>query len=150
MCSASIGRRWYFKIDMKHRDTETQRKTYFDSELTEQIIRCAIEVHRNLGPGLLESVYEECLCHEMLMHDLPFARQKFLPIQYKGINLDGRYRLDIVVADKVVIELKCIENILPVHEAQLMTYLRLSGIKTGLLLNFFTPVMKEGIRRIVY
>ncbi len=135
---------------MKHGDTEAQRKTYYDLELTELIIGSAIEVHRALGPGLLESVYEECLCYELSRKKVQFERQKCLPVSYKDIQLEGGYRIDLIVEGKVIVELKCIEKIMPVHEAQIMTYLRLAKIKTGLLINFFTPVLKDGIRRIVY
>jgi GxxExxY protein len=131
----------------RHRGTE---KIYFDSGLTEIIIGCAIEVHRALGPGLLESVYEECLSYELQLRGLNFERQKILPLAYKQVKLEAGYRLDLVVEGKVVVELKCVEKLMPVHEAQIMTYLRLSNIKTGLLINFFTPVLKNGIRRIVY
>jgi len=134
-------------LTQRHRGTE---KNYFDADLTEIIIGCAIEVHRALGPGLLESVYEECLCYELQLRQVQIERQKNLPLRYKNVFLDAGYRLDIVVEKKVIVELKCVEKILPVHEAQIMTYLRLSKLKTGLLINFFTPVLKDGIRRIVY
>jgi GxxExxY protein len=130
-----------------HRGTE---KCYHESGLTETIIGCAIEVHRALGPGLLESVYEECLCYELTMKGIRIERQKNLPLAYKEVKLEAGYRLDLVVEGKVVVELKCVEKLLPVHDAQIMTYLRLSKVKTGLLINFFTPVLKDGIRRIVY
>jgi GxxExxY protein len=107
----------------RHRDTE---KNFYDSGLTEIIIGCAIEVHRALGPGLLESVYEECLCFELKSKGLSFERQKLLPISYKEVKLDAGYRLDLVDEGKVIIELKCVETLMPVHEAQIMTYLRLS------------------------
>lgn len=116
-------------------------------ELTEQIIGSAIEVHRELGPGLLESAYEECLCHELRLRKLSFRRQIDLPIGYKGIHLDCGYRLDIIVENSVLVELKSIEQILPIHHAQLLTYLRLSGRKIGLLINFNVPVLKNGIVR---
>lgn len=106
-------------------------------------------MHRSLGPGLLESVYEECLCHEFKLNEILFERQKPLPLNYKGIELDCGYRLDIVVDSKIILELKCVERIMPVHEAQLLTYLRLSKIHVGLILNFFTPVLKDGIKRLV-
>jgi len=118
-------------------------------ELTEKIIQAAIEVHRNLGPGLLESVYEECLCHELAGGNVCFERQWQLPINYKGVKLNAGYRLDLVVEKEVIVELKCVEKILPIHGAQLLTYMRLSGIHTGLILNFFTPLMKDGIKRMV-
>jgi len=116
-------------------------------ELTEQIIAAAIEVHKHLGPGLLESTYEECLCHELGLRGLRFLRQVSLPVTYKGVKLDCGYRLDVVVEDKVILELKSVDEVNSLHEAQLLTYLRLSGRKVGLLLNFNTPVMKDGITR---
>jgi GxxExxY protein len=116
-------------------------------ELTEQIIGAAIEVHRELGPGLLESAYEECFCHELYLRKLSFQRQINLPVAYKNLKLDCGYRLDVLVEDLVLVELKAIEQILPVHEAQLLTYLRLSGKKVGLLINFNVSVLKNGIVR---
>ncbi|MBI2825755.1 MAG: GxxExxY protein [Planctomycetia bacterium] len=116
-------------------------------KLTEAIIGAAIEVHKALGPGLLESAYEECLCHELRLRDISFQQQVPLPVLYKGVRLDCGYRLDIVAADLVVLELKCIETLLPVHEAQLITYLKLSGRPVGLLINFAVPVLKDGILR---
>ncbi len=121
----------------------------YEENLTEQIIGAAIEVHRHLGPGLLESAYEECLCRELELRGFTFERQKPLLLEYKGIKLDCGYRMDVVVEKKVVLELKCVDAIAPVHEAQLLTYLRLSGLKVGLILNFFVPVMKDGIKRLV-
>ena|SRR5580698_6795268 len=115
--------------------------------LTERVIGFAIEVHRQLGPGLLESAYEECLCYELGNAAIGFRRQVSLPIVYKSVHLDCGYRLDIVVEHQVVIELKTVERILPVHEAQMLTYLKLSGLCVGLLLNFNTPALKGGIRR---
>ena len=116
--------------------------------LTEKIIGFAIEVHRHLGPGLLESAYEECLSYELNQAGFALARQIPLPVVYKSVRLDCGYRLDIVVENSVVIELKAVERLMPIHEAQLITYLKLSGIPTGLLLNFNTPVLREGIRRL--
>ena len=127
---------------MNHRDTETQRDA-----LTEQVIGAAIEVHRALGPGLLESAYEECLCVELGLRDIRFQSQVDLPVVYKEHRANAGYRLDLVVEDSVVVEIKAVERLLPLHEAQLLTYLRLSGIATGLLLNFNVPVLKDGIRR---
>ena len=118
-------------------------------ELTKEILGGAIEVHRALGPGLLESAYEECLCHELALRGLAFKRQVELPLTYKGVTLDCGYRLDLVVEDSVILELKCVEEILPIHEAQLLTYLRLSGKKIGLLINFNVPVLRDGIVRMV-
>ncbi|HWB51127.1 MAG TPA: GxxExxY protein [Stellaceae bacterium] len=116
--------------------------------LTEQIIGFAIEVHRHLGPGLLESAYEECLHYELSQAGFVLERQSPLPIVYKSVRLDCGYRLDIVVENRVIIELKAVEWLMPIHEAQVITYLRLSGIPTGLLLNFNTPVLRDGIRRL--
>jgi GxxExxY protein len=121
----------------------------FEGKITEKIIESAIEVHRHLGPGLLESAYEECLCFELKQHDLSFERQKPLPLKYKSVELDCGYRIDILVEDKVIVELKCVDKINPIHEAQLLTYLRLSDKKVGLILNFYVSLMKDGIRRLV-
>ena len=104
--------------------------------LTDQVIGLAIGVHRALGPGLLESAYEECLCFELKSHGIPFKRQMALPVSYKSVYLECGYRVDVVVADRLILELKTVEKILPIHEAQLLTDLKLSGIRTGLLLNF--------------
>lgn len=117
------------------------------NEITEQIIGAAIEVHRALGPGLLESAYEECLGRELVLRGLTFERQRPLPVEYKGVTLDCGYRLDLLVESEVVVEIKAISEIEPVHEAQLLTYLRLGGWKTGLLINCNVPVLKNGIRR---
>jgi GxxExxY protein len=117
--------------------------------LTEKIIGFAIEVHRQLGPGLLESAYEECLCYELEQNGLIFRRQVPLPVVYKAVRLDCGYRIDIVVEQRVILELKTVERLVPVHDAQLLTYLKLSGLRTGLLLNFHSPVLKDGIRRFV-
>jgi GxxExxY protein len=117
------------------------------NNLTEAIIGAAIEVHRSLGPGLLESAYEERLCRELATRRIPFERQRALPVVYKGLQLDCGYRLDIVVADLVVVEIKAVDRLLPIHEAQLLTYLRLGGWKVGLLINFNVVVLKQGIRR---
>ena len=118
------------------------------NDLTGKVIGAAIEVHSALGPGLLESVYEECLCHELGLQRIPYERQKELPVEYKGVKLDCGYRLDIVVSEKLIIELKSVENIQPIHEAQLLTYLKLTGIKIGLLINFNVPLLKDGIKRL--
>ena len=117
--------------------------------LTEQIIGAAIEAHRQLGPGLMESAYEECLCYELSQLVLPFQRQVHLPISYKGIKLDCGYKMDLVVDDSVVLELKTVDRLLPVHTAQLLTYLKLSGKTVGRLLNFNEPVMRKGLKRLV-
>jgi GxxExxY protein len=126
-----------------HGDTETQSKLLHEA-LTEQIIGAAIEVHRALGPGLLESAYEECLCHEFHLRGISFERQRALPVEYKNIKLDCGYRLDLVVEDKVILEIKCVEHILPVHEAQLLTYLKMTSKRVGLILNFNVSVLTHG------
>jgi len=117
--------------------------------LTDKIIGAAIEVHRHLGPGLLESAYEECLCFELSRSGLRFERQVHLPINYKGIQLDCAYRMDLVVENAVVLEIKAIDEVLPIHKAQLLTYLKSSGKQVGLLINFNVPVLKSGIKRMV-
>lgn len=122
---------------------------YPDAALSNRIILAAIEVHRHLGPGLLESAYAACLIRELEIAGLPFEKEKALPVTYKGIDLDCGYRMDVLVADKIVVELKCVERILPIHEAQLLTYMRLSDKRTGLLLNFNAPLLKDGIKRMV-
>lgn len=120
-----------------------------DESLTDLIIGKAMTVHSALGPGLLESVYEACLAYELTRAGLGVERQKILPVRYKDVVLDDGLRMDMVIADKVVIELKCVEKILPVHEAQLHTYLKLSGLRVGLMFNFYTRHLKDGIKRIV-
>jgi len=119
------------------------------NDLTGKVIGAAIEVHKALGPGLLESAYEECLCRELELRKFFFERQKELPVEYKGVKLDCGYRLDILVENRLIVELKACESLQPIHEAQLLTYLKLTGIKVGLLINFNVPVLKEGIKRLV-
>jgi GxxExxY protein len=133
-----------------HGDTEARSKLLHE-RLTEQIIGAAIEVHRELGPGLMESAYEECLCHELHLRNLKFQRQLPLPVQYKSIGLDCGYRIDLVVEDLLILELKCVEHLLPIHEAQLLTYLKLSGKRVGLILNFNVSVLTRGgiIRKVL-
>ena len=118
-------------------------------QLSDRVIGVAIEVHRQLGPGLLESADEECLCYELQSRGILYLRQVPLPLQYKGVHIECGYRMDIVVDGKLVIEVKPVERLLPLHEAQLLTYLKLSGIKTGLLLNFNAVLPKHGIKRMV-
>jgi GxxExxY protein len=120
-----------------------------ENELSNKIIWAAIEVHKHLGPGLLESAYEECLCHELHLMEIGFERQKNLPVEYKGIKLDCGYRMDLVVDDKVVVEIKAIDKLMPIHEAQVLTYLKLSGLKLGMLINFNNAMIRDGIRRVV-
>jgi len=129
---------------VNHRDTETQR-----DPLTGKVIGLAIEVLRHLGPGLLESAYEECLCWELKQAGLSVQRQVALPVVYKDVKLDVGYRVDVIVENRLILELKTVEKLLSIHEAQLLTYLRLTGLKTGLLINFNTAVLKDGIRRLV-
>ena len=114
---------------------------------TGAIIAAAIEVHRALGPGLLESVYEECLCRELELRGIPFARQVPIPVEYKGVCSECGYRIDVLVQDEVVVEIKAVEAVHPVHQAQLLTYMKLSGKNVGLLINFCVPVLKDGIAR---
>ncbi len=113
------------------------------------VVGAAIEVHRELGPGLLESVYRQCLAREFQLQGVPYSLEKPIGAEYKGLKFDVGYRLDMMVADKVIVELKVVETIMPVHEAQLLSYLKLSNKKLGLLLNFNVPLMKAGIRRVV-
>jgi len=120
------------------------------NELTDKIIGAAIEVHKVLGPGLLESAYEECLAHELSLANLCFERQLPLPVTYKSFSLDCGYRLDFLVEKKVVLELKAIERLQPIHQAQLLTYLKLGGWPIGLLINFNMPVLRQGIKRMVH
>jgi len=119
------------------------------NKLTGKIIGAAIEVHKQLGPGLLESTYEECLCYELRQKNVSFDRQKNLPIRYKEVRLDCGYRLDVLVEGTIILELKACDKIEDIHKAQLLTYLRLSGLKVGLILNFNVPIMKDGIVRVV-
>lgn len=118
-------------------------------QLSGVILGAAIEVHRELGPGLLESTYEECLCHELSGRGVPFQRQLVLPVNYKSLRLDCGYRVDILVDDKIILELKSVDRMLPIYHAQLTTYLKLSGCRLGLLMNFNVAVLKDGIKRIV-
>jgi len=120
------------------------------NELTETIIGAAIEVHKALGPGLLESAYEECLAHELRLREVVFERQRALPAVYKGVHLDCGYRLDFLVEQSVVVELKAVEILLPIHEAQMLTYLKLGRWSVGLLINFNVPALRRGIKRIVH
>jgi len=119
------------------------------NDITGQVIGGAIEVHKTLGPGLLEGIYEDCLCIELGNRKIPFKRQKEIAIEFKGVKLYNQYRLDLGVDDKVVVELKTVDKLAPIHDAQLLTYLKLTGLKVGLLINFNVPVLKEGIKRFV-
>ena len=116
--------------------------------ITKNIIQCAIEVHRNLGPGLLESLYEKALCYELKAHDVQFSNQVIIPIIYKGVNL-GEHRIDLLVENEVIVELKAVDRKDPVFKAQVLSYLKLTGKKLGLLINFNVPILKEGIQRVI-
>ena len=118
-----------------------------EKDLTDKIIGAAIEVHKVLGPGLLESAYQVCLEYESKLRNIPFEHLVDLPLNYKGINLEAGYVIDLIYDKRVVVELKAIERVLPVHQAQLLTYMRLTGIRVGLLINFNVPVLKDGIYR---
>jgi GxxExxY protein len=117
--------------------------------LSNRVIGCAIEVHRALGPGLLESTYEQCLVHEFMLNGIVFRQQWPLPVQYKEVRLECGYRVDVLVEDALILELKCVERIERIHEAQLLTYMKLSRIDVGLLINFNVRVLRDGIRRFV-
>jgi GxxExxY protein len=117
------------------------------AELTGEVIAAAIEVHRELGPGLLESAYQACLCHELAVRRIDFRTEVELPVDYKGIHPDCGYRMDLVVAGKIAVELKSVDKILPIHQAQLLTYLRLSGMRVGFLINFNVRILRDGIVR---
>ncbi len=116
--------------------------------LTGKVIGCAIEVHRALGPGLLESTYQQCLARELALQEVRFKLEHPLPVEYKGVHLDCGYRIDILVENQLIVELKAVEEIRGIHQAQLLTYMKLSGITTGLLINFNTNVLKDGIKRL--
>ena len=131
---------------LNHRDTESTETE--KDPLSREIIGAAIEVHRTLGPGLLEGAYEECLCRELALRGIPFQRQLAQPVEYKGVKLDCGYRLDLLVGERIVVEIKAVEALHPIHTAQLLTYLKLSGHRVGLLLNFHSAVLKDGIKRL--
>jgi GxxExxY protein len=132
---------------MEHQDSKTG--SFLDpSDPSRQVIGACIEVHRHLGPGLLESVYRECLRYELSEMRLEFVMEQPLPVHYKGVNLDIGYRLDVVVENKLIVEIKAVERLLPIHQAQLLTYLKLANVPIGLLVNFNAPTLKEGLRRL--
>ena len=118
-------------------------------ELSNKVIGAAIEVHRHLGPGLLESTYEKCLAHELELAGVPFKRQAPLPVRYKGIELDCGYRVDLLVGNELIVELKSVQDVIPIHEAQLLTYMKLAGIGVGLLINFNVEILRKGLQRFV-
>ena len=127
----------------------TRMTTLRGNALTERVIGFAIDVHRQLGPGLLESAYEECLCHELHLRGIEFRRQVELPVAYKGLKLDCGYKIDLVVRNEVILELKAVDHVLPIHEAQLLTYMKLTGKNVGLLINFNVSLLTRGIVRMV-
>jgi GxxExxY protein len=118
-------------------------------ELSKRVIGCAIDVHKNLGPGLLESAYERCLSNELTAKGIRHETQKELPIDYKGVRIDSGYRIDLIIENSIIVEVKSVDKILPIYEAQLLTYMKLAGIKIGLLINFDETTLKEGIKRFV-
>ena len=128
-------------------DTEITKIRMDVNELSKAVIGCAIEVHRALGPGLLESTYEICLCHELNLWVIPFERQKPIPVAYKGVKLDCGYRADVIVDRRLLVEIKAIDQTSAIHDAQLLSYLKLSGVSVGLLINFNVRMLKEGVRR---
>ena len=119
------------------------------TELSNRVIGCAIEVHRNLGPGLLESTYQQCLAHELDINNIAFKIEYPLPVVYKDIQLDCGYRIDLFVEEQIIVELKSVEKLLPIHEAQLLTYLKLANVKQGFLINFNVTQLKEGLKSYV-
>jgi GxxExxY protein len=119
------------------------------NRITDRIIRAAIEVHKALGPGLLESTYRVCTAYELIQENLKVVQEVSLPVVYKGVKLDAGYRIDMIVNDLVIVEFKSVEALLPIHDAQLLSYLKLSGVKVGLLINFNVKLLKNGIHRIV-
>jgi GxxExxY protein len=134
---------------MNHRGTENTEKGILENKISDGVIGAAIEVHKALGPGLLESAYEACLRRELDLRGIGYEQQQPLPVEYKGERVDCGYRLDLIVEGMLVVELKSVEELLPIHEAQLLTYLRLTGIHLGLLINFNVPVLRQGIKRMV-
>jgi GxxExxY protein len=135
---------------MNKRTTKGTEGTEFRkmlNDLTKSVIGAAIEVHRALGPGLLESAYEICLCRELNLRGIQFQRQLPIPLEYKGVELDCGYRSDVIVEDTLLLELKAVDALLPIHEAQLLSYLKLTGLSVGLLINFNVELLKDGIRR---
>ena len=129
-----------------HDDRDEARTDFGDCSSV--VIGACIEVHRHLGPGLLESAYEECVAHELSLRGLRFEQQSLVPLAYKGVQLECAYRLDLVVEGTLIVEIKCVDRLLPIHEAQLLTYMRLRRIRTGLLINFREAAIKNGLRRL--
>ena len=135
------------KLNLTTEVTENAEKRKDVNELTELLIGCAIEVHRTLGPGLLESAYEVCLCRELSLRGIHFERQVAIPVEYKGVKLDCGYRADLIVTDMILVEIKAVDQLAPIHDTQLLSYLKLTGFKVGLLINFNERVLTHGIRR---
>lgn len=136
---------------MNHKGTKAQREEISDelNELSRQVVDAVFQVHQNLGPGLLESVYEACLCHELGKRDIAFQRQVTLPVVYDGIEIEAGLRLDLWIDKKLIVELKAVEALNEIHQAQLMTYMKLTGTRLGLLVNFNVPAIRQGIKRII-
>jgi GxxExxY protein len=132
-----------------HRDTEGTEVAEVDVVLSGQVISAAIEVHRALGPGLLESTYQACLCHELTLRGLGWVQQREISLQYKGVRLHSAYRIDLLVEGRLVVEVKAIEAVTPIHHAQLLTYLKLLHLRFGLLINFNVGILARGVRRVV-
>lgn len=140
------------RVDRKGRKVYAKVANFImmtENEISKYIVECALKVHRNLGPGLLESSYEECLYYELRKSKLDVEKQKSLPLIYEDVKLDIGYRIDLMVEGKVIIELKAVESLNDLHLAQILTYLKLTGCKLGLLINFNVPLIKNGIRRVV-
>ena len=133
---------------MNHEEHK-EHEEWNSMELSNRVIGCALTVHRELGPGLLESTYEQCLAHELKLNGIVFKLQYPLPVEYKGVRLECGYRVDLFIEEKLIIELKCVEQIKGIHEAQLLTYMKLAGVKIGLLMNFNVAKLKNGIKRFV-
>jgi GxxExxY protein len=119
------------------------------NKITEKIIGCGIEVHKKLGPGLLESVYQQCLAYELKLNNIAFETEVQIPVYYKGMFMDQGFRADFVVEQEIIVEIKAVEYVLPIHEAQVLTYLKLTGKKLGLILNYNVPLLKDGITRLI-
>ena len=128
---------------MNRRGAETQSF----KEITDQVIGACIEIHKQIGPGLLESAYEECLCYELAQRGIHFERQVAIPVEFKGVKLDCGYRADLIVRGKILVEIKAVDQLAPIHDAQLLSYLKLSGLKVGLLINFNERMLIHGVRR---
>ena len=119
------------------------------NELSNRVIGLAIEVHRNLGPGLLESVYQQCLAHELSNNEIGFVLEHPIQVKYKGVSIDCGFRADLIIEKSIIVELKAVEKIVPIHEAQLLSYLKISGLKLGLIINFNVKLLKNGIKRMI-